>query len=404
MSHTSTALEKPSVRLGFVALTDCLPLVVAQERGFFAEQGLEVELCCEPSWANIRDKLIVGQLDGAQALAPMLLAASLGIGGLKKPMLTAFSLGLNGNAITVSNRLFNALQDKAQGVGALDAARALAAVVRERQAQKADPLVLATVFPFSSHNYLLRHWLAAGGIDPSRDVKLVALPPAQMVDNLRLEHIDGFCVGEPWSSGAVAMGLGRCLVTGYEVWQNAPDKVFGVTEQWAQENPQTHAALLRALDGAAAWTDQHMLEALGLFERGDYVPAPQTWLQQPFNGGLPVGLDQTPRDPSQFHVFHRYQANFPWRSQAHWFLQQMKRWRQLPLETPTDTLAARVFRSDLYRQILADRHSVPVIDEKPEGTHAEPWLVPGTRGDVLLGPDCFVDGATFEIDSAGEGE
>lgn len=395
----STTLEKTSLRLGYIPLTDCLPLVVAQERGFFAEQGLEVELCCEPSWANIRDKLIIGQLDGAQALAPMLLAASLGIGGLKKPMLTAFSLGLNGNAITVSNRLFAALHAKAAGSTALDAARALADVIQERRAQQLEPLVLATVFPFSNHNYLLRHWLAAGGIDPARDLKLVALPPQQMVDNLRLEHIDGFCVGEPWNSCAVAMGQGRCLVTGYEVWQNAPEKVLGVTEQWAEENPQTHAALLRALDNAASWADQHVADALQLLDRGHYVPVPVEWLAQPLTGQLRVGLDQSLRDPAQFHVFHRYQANFPWRSQARWFLQQMKRWRQLPLDTETDALAARVYRSDLYRQILADRGSLPMLDDKPEGVHATPWQAPGTRGAVTLGPDLFVDDTGFEAEA-----
>lgn len=396
------ALEKTSLRLGYIPLTDCLPLVVAQERGFFAEQGLEVELCCEPSWANIRDKLIVGQLDGAQALAPMLLAASLGIGGLKKPMLTAFSLGLNGNAVTVSNRLFAALQTKAAGTTALDAARALAVVIRERQAQQQEPLVLATVFPFSSHNYLLRHWLAAGGIDPARDVKLVALPPQQMVDNLRLEHIDAFCVGEPWNSCAVAMGQGRCLVTGYEIWQNAPEKVLGVTEQWALDHPETHAALLCALDGATAWADQHIVDALQLLERGHYVPVPPEWLAQPLIGQLRVGLDQSIRDPAQFHVFHRYQANFPWRSQARWFVQQMKRWRQLPLEAETDALVARVYRGDIYRQVLADRHSVPVSDDKPEGLHAQPWQAAGTSGELTLGPDLFVDGSHFEMDAVAE--
>lgn len=394
------ALEKAALRLGYIPLTDCLPLVVAQERGFFAEQGLEVELCCEPSWANIRDKLIVGQLDGAQALAPMLLAASLGIGGLKKPMLTAFSLGLNGNAITVSNRLFADLRAQASGHSALDAALALAAVVRKRQAQGAEPLVLATVFPFSNHNYLLRHWLSAGGIDPSRDVKLVALPPQQMVENLRLEHIDGFCVGEPWNSCAVGMGLGHCLVTGYEIWQNAPEKVLGVTEQWALEHPESHAALLRALDSAAAWADSHVTDALALLTQGHYIPVQNEWLALPLTGALRVGLDQSFRDPSQFHVFHRYQANFPWRSQARWFLQQMKRWRQLPVDTPTDELAARVYRSDLYRQILADRHSVPLTDDKHEGVHADAWMAPGTHGSVALGPDLFVDGASAEIDAA----
>lgn len=389
-------VEKHNLRLGYIPLTDCLPLVVAQEQGFFAEEALEVELCCEASWANIRDKVIVGHLDGAQMLAPMLLAASLGMGGLRKPMLAAFSLGLNGNAITVSNRLFAALHAKAEGDSALDAARALALVLRERREQGGEPLVLATVFPFSSHNYLLRYWLAAGGIDPDRDVKLVALPPAQMVDNLRLEHIDGFCVGEPWNSSAVAMGLGRCLVSGYEIWQNAPEKVFGVTEQWQQQHPNTHAALLRALDRAAAWAEQHVSEALQLLDRGHYLDVPLEWLAQPLTGELRVGLAQRHCAPEQFHVFHRFQANFPWSSQARWFLSQMLRWRQLPGDEAVAAVAARVYRSDLYREILQDSRSLPLQDEKPEGAHEQPWSLPGTRGDVILGPDRFIDGAAFE--------
>lgn len=388
-------LEKTTLRLGYIPLTDCLPLVVAQERGFFAEQGLNVELCCEASWANIRDKLIVGHLDGAQVLAPMLLAASLGIGGLKKPMLTAFSLGLNGNAITVSNRLFADLQGRADGDTALHAAQALAAVIEDRRQRGLEPLVLATVFPFSSHNYLLRYWLAAGGIDPARDVKLVALPPAQMVDNLRLEHIDGFCVGEPWNSCAVAMGQGRCLVTGYEIWQNAPDKVFGVTEQWADQHPQTHAALLRALDRAAAWAEQDMAGALQLLDRGHYLDVPLEWLSQSPLGELRAGLAQTRRGAEHFHVLHRYQANFPWRSQARWFLAQMQRWGQLPAEVDTAAVAARVYRSDLYREVLADGRSLPWADDKPEGLHAAPWPAPGNRGEIELGADRFIDGAAF---------
>jgi ABC-type nitrate/sulfonate/bicarbonate transport system substrate-binding protein len=391
-----TTLEKNNVRLGYIPLTDCLPLVVAQEQGFFAEQGLTVELCCEASWANIRDKLIVGHLDGAQALAPMLLAATVGAGGLRKPMLTAFSLGLNGNAITVSNRLFAALSAKAEGDSALDAARALAAVVRARREGGQEPLVLATVFPFSSHNYLLRYWLSAGGVDPDRDVKLVALPPAQMVDNLRLEHIDGFCVGEPWNSCAAAMGLGRCLVAGYEIWQNAPEKVFGVTEQWHEQHPNTHAALLRALDRAGAWADANIGAALQLLDRGHYLDVPLEWLAQPLTGALRVGLDQSLRGPEQFHVFHRFQANFPWRSQARWILQQMLRWRQLPGTVEIEQIAAQVYRSDLHRQLLADAHSLPLVDDKTEGEHASIWSLPGTRGAVEMGPDRFIDGAIFD--------
>lgn len=391
-------LEKTALRLGYIPLIDCLPLVIAQERGLFAAHGLTVELSCEASWANIRDKLIVGHLDGAQMLAPMLLAASLGIGGLRKPMLTAFSLALNGNAITVSNRLFNAIRGKAQGDSAFDAVNALAAVVRTRAATNQDPLVLATVFPFSSHNYLLRYWLSAAGIDPNRDVKLVALPPQQMVDNLRLEHIDGFCVGEPWNSCAVAMGLGKCLVTGYEIWQNAPEKVFGVTEQWQQENPHTHAALLHALDAAAVWIEDNRAAALQLLDRGHYLEVPLEWLTQSLTGDLRVGLTQSKRSADYFHVFHRHQANFPWRSQAQWFLRQMLRWQQVRGEIDAGAVAARVYRSDLYRETFSDIYNLPNSDVKPEGLHAGSWTMPGTRGDVALGPDLFIDKAIFKPD------
>ncbi len=389
-------LEKTVLRLGYIPLIDCLPLVVAQERGIFAAHGLSVELSCEASWANIRDKLIVGHLDGAQMLAPMLLAASLGVGGLRKPMLTAFSLGLNGNAITVSNRLFNALREKARGDSALATAQALAAVVQARNVAKQDALVLATVFPFSSHNYLLRYWLSAAGIDPRRDVKLVALPPQQMVDNLRLEHIDGFCVGEPWNSCAVAMGLGKCLVTGYEIWQNGPEKVFGVTEQWQQQHPGTHAAVLRALDAAAAWIENNRIEALHILDRGHYLDVPLEWLAQSLSGDLRVGLAQSKRSADYFHVFHRHQANFPWRSQAQWFLQQMQRWQQVQGEIDAVAVATRVYRTDVYREIFSATHNLPCSDIKSEGKHATNWTMPGTRGDVELGPDVFIDGAIFE--------
>lgn len=390
------ALEKTSLRLGYIPLTDCLPLVVAREQGFFAAHGLTVELSCEASWANIRDKVIVGQLDGAQMLAPMLLAASLGIGGLRKPMFTAFSLGLNGNAITVSNRLFNSLREHASGNTPLDAAFALAAVVRERRQRGQEPLVLATVFPFSSHNYLLRYWLSAGGIDPSSDIKLVALPPQQMVDNLRLEHIDGFCVGEPWNSCAIGMGLGKCLLTGYDIWQNGPEKVFGVTEQWAEKHPHTHAAILRSLSDAAQWIEKNLSAALQLLDRGHYLEVPMSWLALPLTGELRVGIDQRRCGSEAFHVFHRYQANFPWRSQAQWFLQQMQRWQQIRSDIDIAATAATVYRSDIYRSIFDGIENLPLHDIKSEGMHATPWSATGTRGEILLGPDAFIDGAHFD--------
>ncbi|HET8710305.1 MAG TPA: CmpA/NrtA family ABC transporter substrate-binding protein, partial [Spongiibacteraceae bacterium] len=252
------------------------------------------------------------------------------------------------------------------------------------------------VFPFSSHNYLLRYWLSAAGIDPRSDVKLVALPPQQMVDNLRLEHIDGFCVGEPWNSCAVAMGLGKCLVTGYEIWQNGPEKVFGVTEQWQQQHPNSHAAVLQAVDEAAAWIEDHRIEALQILDRGHYLDVPLEWLAQSLSGDLHVGLAQSKRGAEYFHVFHRFQANFPWRSHAQWFIEQMQRWQQVRGEVDTAEVAARVYRTDLYREIFGATHNLPCSDVKSEGAHAQSWVTPGARGDVELGPDLFIDGAVFE--------
>lgn len=387
-------LEKRSLRLGYMPLTDALPLLVAAEQGFFADAGLEVELSCEPSWATVRDKLVIGALDGAQVLGPMLLASTLGLGGLRKPMLTAFSLGLNGNAVTVSNALFSALADHAAGSDPLQTGAALAAVIAERRRQGREPLVFATVFPYSMHTYLLRYWLGAAGIDPDRDLELVALPPSQMIDNLRLGHIDGYCVGEPWNSGAVALGLGRCLLTGYQIWQNAPEKMLGVTEQWAGAHPRTHAALLQALARACRAIDADLPAALRSLAAAPWLATPQEWLLLPYGGDLRVGLDQRVPGSEHFHQFHRYAANFPWRSQAEWMLAQMARWRQTEVGRAPAALAARVWRSDLHRQLLGDALPSPAADGKPEGMHDRPWHLPDSA--IELGPDRFLDGALFD--------
>lgn len=394
------SIEKRKLKLGYIPLTDCLPLVAAAELGLFADEGLEVELSREASWSTVRDKLIVGELDGAQLLAPMALSATLGLGGLRKPMVTAFSLGLNGNAITVSNALFAELGLHAEEASPLGAAAALGKVVAQRRERGRQPLVLATVFPFSNHNYLLRYWLAAAGVDAGRDIKLVALPPSQMGANLRLGHIDGFCVGEPWNSCAVAEGHGRCLVTGYEIWQNAPEKVFGVVGDWAMQHPETHAALLRALDRACAWIDDDPLQALPLLHRGEHVDVPIEQLQMPFNGELHVGLGQQRRGRDHFHVFHRFAANFPWRSHACWMVDQMARSGQLPDAVTASNVIAEVWRSDIYRAVFGDSRSLPLHDYKSEGEHHLAWQCEGSRGAVTLGPNRLVDAAVYSPQSS----
>src|SRR6056297_1206348 len=226
-SSTVRHREKPDLRLGFVPLTDCAPLVVAKEKGFFLEQGLNVELSRENAWANIRDKVSVGVLDGAQMLAAMPLASNLGLGG-SIPMVAAMSLDLNGNGITVSTALHERMA--ATGEPALDtprgSGRALKQVIDAGRRAGERPHTFAMVFPYSSHNYLLRYWLAAAGIDPDRDIELIVVPPPQMVSHLEAGLIAGFSVGEPWNTLAVCSGLGRTLATSYDIWNNHPEKVF----------------------------------------------------------------------------------------------------------------------------------------------------------------------------------
>ncbi len=396
----SNELEKTTVSLGFIPLTDCAPLVVAKEHGLFERHGLNVQLSKETSWANIRDKVAIGVLDGAQMLAPMPIASALGAGPLRKPMVTALSLDLNGNAITLSEALYGRMGEadpESMSERPLSA-RALKQVIDADHAAGRPPLTFATVFPFSSHNYQLRYWLAAAGIDPDQDVRLVVVPPPQMVGSLRAGHIDGFCVGEPWNSLAVESGLGRVAITGYEIWNNAPEKVLGVTGEWAAQNPNTHRALIMALLEAARWIDrpENRMEVARLIARGIYVNAPMEVVAMSMTGSFRYGVDEPPRGLADFNVFYRYAANFPWRSHAAWFITQMVRWGQVPRPADIRAAAAAIYRPDLYREAAAGLDiPCPETDEKPEGFHGEPWQ-PAEQPTLTLGGDRFFDGARFE--------
>ncbi|HET6970573.1 MAG TPA: CmpA/NrtA family ABC transporter substrate-binding protein, partial [Phenylobacterium sp.] len=242
-------MSAPRLRLGFIALNDAASLIVADALGLFAAEGLEVDLVREVSWATIRDKVNVGALDGAHMLAPMALATALGASGPEPaPISASFVLNLNGPAITLSSRLSSALETGGSAEG-------LARLVARRRAEGASPLTLAVVFPFSSHAYLLRDWLARAGVDPDRDVRLTVAPPSRMTELLVSGVVEGFCVTEPWDSAAVAAGAGLIAARGAALWPGTPDKVFATTEAWAEANPAALQALLRALLKAAVWAD-----------------------------------------------------------------------------------------------------------------------------------------------------
>lgn len=389
------------LRIGITPLTDSAPLVVAAEREFFAQEGLRVTLSCEPSWANIRDKLAAGALEAAHMLAPMPLAATLGVGPLEQPMGTALSLGLGGNAVSVSLPLWRRMQALAPEAMAapVTRGRALAAVVAERRAAGAPPLRLATVFPVSMHSYELRFWLATSGIVPDRDVRLLVVPPPRMVAELEAGAIDGFCVGEPWSSVAVLRGSGAIVLTKHDLWNNAPEKVLGVTLAWAERHPEQHRALLRALLRAARWCDEpeHRPELARLLSECGLVEAPAEALRPSLAGMLRVGPGATTRRLAEFHCFDRFAATFPWRSHAAWILVQMLRWGQIEKAIDVRATAAAVYWTELHREVAAELGIPrPDADEKVEGLHAEPWSQPARAGAILLGADRFLDGSRFD--------
>jgi two-component system, oxyanion-binding sensor len=330
----------------FVPLVDCAVLVAAREQGFAAEQGLDLVLVKEPSWASLRDHLSLGHVDCAHALAPLPVALTLGVGHVQVDCIAPFVLGRGGNAVTVSNRLFDEMQGAAAFTNPLETARALAAVARRR----VPPLTLGMVFPFSNHNFDLRYWLAAAGLHPDRDVRLVAIPPPLMVDSLRAGLVDGFCVGEPWNSLAVAQELGSIVATQSQLFPRAVEKVLAFRRVFAEQS-RSVAKLLRALDAAAAWADEpsnHRALA-SLLARPAYLDLPQEIIAPALDGRLHFASGADVHDRS-FLDFHRHAANAPLETDGLWVYAQMVRWGQLAPGEQSERVASRVFSPTLYRE------------------------------------------------------
>lgn len=387
--------------IGIVPLIDCAVLAAAREKGFFRRHGIDATLTREASWASVRDKVAAGALDAAQMLAPMPIAATLGLEPLAGPLVAGLSLGLNGNAITVSAELWArmvAADPEATEVRTL-AGRALRRVIADDRRRGRPPLRLASVYPYSCHEYELRYWLATAGIHPDDDVHLSVVPPPRIVDSLERRAIDGFCVGEPWSSLAVRRGLGRIVLPGRDVWSSAPEKVFAVRRDWAERHAGLHRAALGALLEAAAWADasENRDELAHLLADEAYVGAPAELLAASLAGRLALSRGDDPSEIPDFHVFHRHAATFPWISDAAWLIAQMIRWGQIAVPIDVLAVARRVYRPDLYREAARDvGMAAPATDVKPCGDHASSWILEGADGGIALGPDGFIDGARFD--------
>ncbi len=392
-------LEKSAIKLGYIPLSDCAPLIVAKEKGFFEEQGLHVTLSQEHSWASIRDKVGLGVLDGAQMLASMPVAARLGVSGPRLDMVTAFVMDLNGNAITLSERLYQNVvtADPDSEFSPLAAARALNLVLKANAQNKQPRCRLGVVFPVSTQNYELRYWLGCGGINPDTDVDIVVIPPQEMVDHLRSGDIDGHCVGEPWNTVAVKQGLGHVVATKYELWNNSPEKVFAVAKRWADEHPLSHRAIIRALIKACTWLDQseNRLAAAELLTSKGYIEQDLETVALSLCGILQRHPNKEPEDVPDFHVFNRYSANFPWLNHAEWFIAEMYRWGQLNTPVSISSAAEQVYLPELYREVAAELGvPCPAINRKTEGNLSPQMLQNFTPH---LGPNQFLDGKRFDV-------
>jgi len=412
-------LEKDELTFGFIKLTDMAPLAVAYEQGYFLDEGLFVTLEAQANWKVLLDGVIAGTLDGAHMLAGQPLAATIGY-GTEAHIVTPFSMDLNGNGITVSNEVWEMMKPNipAGADGRPQhpiSAEALAPVV-DTFRSSGRPFNMGMVFPVSTHNYELRYWLAAGGLNPGyyspdnisgqigADVLLSVTPPPQMPATLEAGTISGYSVGEPWNQQAVFKGIGVPVITDYELWKNNPEKVFGITAQFAEENPNTTIAVTRALIRAAIWLDENdnanREAAVEILSRPEYVGADAEVIANSMTGTFEYEKGDT-REVPDFNVFFRYHATYPFYSDAVWYLTQMRRWGQIA-EAKTDAwydeTARRVYRPDIYLKAARSLVDEGLADEAGFPWDSDGYKAPTPASDIIDGipydgraPNAYLD-------------
>jgi two-component system, oxyanion-binding sensor len=388
------------VSAAFMPLTDSAILVAAAALGFAEDEGIALTLTRETSWANVRDRMAVGHFDVAHMLAPMPIAFNLGLSPLALKVIAPMALGLGGNAITISRHL-DGLMQKAFETNALKPETvgfALKSVIKDGIKETPRKLTFGVVHPHSVHNYELRYWLAACGIDPEKDIDIVVVPPPLMPDALASGQIDGFCVGEPWNSVAVQNGSGVIATVKAAIWKSSPEKVLGVSQKWANKYPDVLAAMLRALYKAAAWCGDHNNhnELARLLARPDYLNQPSALIETALTGRFTSQGENVLMVDDFFLPFAKA-ATFPWQSHALWFYTQMVRWGHVPHSADRAAVALASYRPDLYRAALKPLNiALPGANSKIEGALTTPTPVGASGSGLILGPDGFFDGAIFD--------
>jgi nitrate/nitrite transport system substrate-binding protein len=367
-SASGSKPETPDLRFGIIALTDCSPVVIAHERGLFKKYGINSTIVKGASWAAIRDSLSNGDIHGTHMLIGMPLASTMGLlGAPKKPMVIPWMLNRNGQAITLKSGL--------KGKVSTDP-KVLKPMVDE--AKKAGkPMTFAMTFPPGTHAMWMRYFLAAGGINPDKDVALVTIPPPQMVANMKVDKMDGFCVGEPWNARAIADGIGYTAITSQELWKDHPEKVFAFTEEFAEKNPKTVKAVLKALYEASVWLDdlKNRPEQAAIVSRPTYINCPPETILGRMLGNYDYG-DGRKKQDENYMIFHDRNCNYPQPKYAAWWLTQFRRWGMVEAAPDYAGVARKVMRTDLYEQAM-----------KELGVSA------GTPNDA---PETLFDGITFD--------
>ncbi|MEZ9231086.1 CmpA/NrtA family ABC transporter substrate-binding protein [Vibrio amylolyticus] len=404
--------EKEELTFGFIKLTDMAPIAIAYENGYFEDEGLYVTIEAQANWKVLLDGVIDGRLDGAHMLAGQPIAATIGY-GTKANIITPFSMDLNGNAITVSNEVWEKMKvnipkmDDGRPVHPIKA-DSLKPVVEEFQ-DAGKPFNMGMVFPVSTHNYELRYWLAAGGIKPGyyaphkgdtsgqidADALLSVTPPPQMPSTLEAGTIHGYCVGEPWNQQAVFKGIGVPVVTDYEIWKNNPEKVFGITKEFAEKYPNTTIRLTRALIRAAKWLDENdnanRPEAVKILSQSNYVGADYDVIANSMTGTFEYEKGDR-RSVPDFNVFFRYNATYPYYSDAIWYLTQMRRWGQISEDMSDEwyaETAKKVYRPDIYEKAAKSLIEEKLIgaSEFPNFDNEDGYRAPQTH---------FIDGIVYD--------
>ncbi len=367
-AYADDSPETADIKLGIIALTDCAPIVIAHEKGLFKKYGINSTVSKEASWAVIRDKLVTGENQATHMLLGMPIASTMGLGGSAvKEMVFPWILNRNGQAISLSNKF--------KGTVTGDP-KALKPLVDEAKAG-GTPLTFAMTFPPGTHAMWLRYYLAAGGINPDSDITLTTIPPPQMVANMKVGKMDGYCVGEPWNARAIAEDIGYTSVTTQEIWKNHPEKVCAFTKEFAEKNPKTVKAVLKGLQEASVWLDDlgNRKEQVDIISAASYVNCPPEVIYSRLMGELDYGDGRTKKD-EDYMIFSGRNCNYPQPKFVKWWLSQFRRWGMVEGTPDYDGVAKATAATALYQEAMKE--------------------IGYTGGKLDDSPESFMDGAVFD--------